>query len=111
MDRYSIVYSPAAKEDLFGIYSYIATQLLVPQTAANQVNRIRNTIRSLEHHPRLHSIVDWEPWLSLGMRKLPVNNYIVFYYADETAKEVRIVRIVYGGRDLKNILKDTPLEE
>lgn len=111
MDRYRVLYSPAAKEDLFGIYSYIATQLLVPQTAANQVNRIRNAIRSLEVHPGRHSLVDWEPWQSLGMRKLPINNYIVFYYTDEVTKTVRIVRIVYGGRDLKNILKDTPLEE
>lgn len=111
MDGYSVVYSPAAKDDLFGIYSYIAQQLLVSQTATNQVNRIRNAIRSLETYPGRHSIVDWEPWLSLGMRKLPVDNYIVFFYADEAAKEVRIVRIVYGGRDLQNILKDTPLDE
>ena len=26
MDTYSVVYSPAARDDLFGIYTYIATE-------------------------------------------------------------------------------------
>ena len=37
---YSVVYSPKAKDDLKEIYSYIAFTLLVPETAAGQVDRI-----------------------------------------------------------------------
>lgn len=110
MDDYKVIYSPAAKEDLFGIYSYIATQLLEPQIAKNQTDRIRNAIRSLETMPSRYGKVEWEPWMSMGMRKLPINNYIVFYLVDEPAALVKIVRIVYGGRDLRNILSNSEIE-
>ena len=78
MDVYSVLYSPAAKDDLFGVYSYIATELLEPEIAAMQTDRIRKAIRSLEHLPLRYAHVDWEPWLSMGMRKLIVDNYIAF---------------------------------
>lgn len=43
----------------------------------------------------------------MGMRKLIVDHYTVFYLVHEPACEVRIVRIVYNGRDLKSILNDS----
>lgn len=45
---YSVRYSPAAKEDLKGIYSCIAYVLKERGTAARQVDRIRKAIRSLD---------------------------------------------------------------
>ena len=47
MDVYSVLYSPAAKDDLFGVYSYIATELLEPEIAAKQTDRIRKAIRNI----------------------------------------------------------------
>ena len=40
----------------------------------------------------------------MGMRKLIVDNYTVFYLVHEESLEVRIVRIVFSGRNLKTIL-------
>lgn len=37
-DRFSVVYSPKALNDLKDIYTYIADELKVPDTAKNQVN-------------------------------------------------------------------------
>lgn len=48
MGTYSVIYSPAARDDLFGVYTYIATELLEPEIAAKQTVRIRNAIRKLE---------------------------------------------------------------
>ena len=107
MDTYSVVYSPAARDDLFGVYTYIATELLEPEIAAKQTVRIRNAIRKQEQLPDRHASVNWEPWFSMGMRKLIVDHYTVFYLVHEPACEVRIVRIVYSGRDLKSILNDS----
>ena len=55
MDTYSVVYSPAARDDLFGVYTYIATELLEPEIAAKQTVRIRNAIRKLEQLPARHA--------------------------------------------------------
>ena len=100
-DSYSVVYSPEALNDLKDIYAYIAQELLAPDTALNQVNRIRKEIRSLDFMPSRYALVDWEPWKSMGMRKVPVDNFVVFYTVDSNSMTVVIIRIVYGGRDIE----------
>ena len=102
-DSYNVVYSPEALNDLKDIYAYIAQELLVPDTALNQVNRIRKEIRSLDFMPSRYALADWEPWKSLGMHKVPVDNFIVFYTVDSDSMTVAIIRIVYGGRDIESI--------
>ncbi len=41
-DSYKVGYSVDALDDLREIYSYIANELLVPETASAQLSRIRN---------------------------------------------------------------------
>lgn len=101
-DSYSVVYSPEALNDLKDIYAYIAQELLEPDTALNQVNRIRKEIRSLDFMPSRYALVDWEPWKSMGMHKVPVDNFVVFYTVDSDSMTVVIIRIVYGGRDIES---------
>lgn len=102
-DLYNVVYSPQALNDLKDIYAYIAQELLVPDTARKQVNRIRKEIRALDFMPSRYGLVDWEPWKSMGMRKVSVGHFVVFYTVDSDSGIVAIVRIVYGGRDLESI--------
>lgn len=104
-ENYRVVYSPEAVNDLKDIFAYIAYELLAPGTAAKLADRIRKKIRSLDFMPSRYALVDWEPWHSMGLHKLPVDNFIVFYLADDASKTVTVIRIVYGGRDLENILK------
>lgn len=103
-DSYSVVYSPEAMDDLSEIYSYIAFTLLVPETAEKQVNRIRKEVRSLDFMPSRYSLVDWEPWKSMGMHKVPVDNFVVYYTVNEDSRTVTVIRIFYGGRDVANIV-------
>lgn len=103
-DIYSVIYSPEAVDDLREIYLYIAFTLKVPDTAENQVNRIRKEIRSLDFMPSRYSIVDWEPWKSMKMYKVPVDNFVVYYTVNDSDSTVTVIRIFYGGRDVKNII-------
>lgn len=100
---YNIRYSPAAKEDIKNIYSYIALNLQVPDIAKNQVDRIRKEIRSLDFMPTRYSIVDWEPWQSMKMHKLPIDNFVVYYTVNFDTITVTIIRIVYAGMDIRSI--------
>ena len=102
-DSYNVVYSPQALNDLKDIYAYIAQELLVPDTAKGQVNRIRRVIRALDFMPSRNALVDWEPWKSMGMHKVPVDNFVVFYTVDSDSMTVSVIRIVYGGRDIESI--------
>ena len=102
--QYRIRYSPAALDDLKDIFAYIATELRSPETASKQIHRINQEICSLDFMPCRYEQVDWEPWKSMGMRRVPVNHFVVFYTVAQKLMVVTVIRIVYGGRDLRCIL-------
>ncbi len=97
---WNVVYSAQAHQDLRNIYKYIAYELLVPETAAEQTRRIMKEIRFLDEMPMRYHLYDDEPWNSQGVRYFPVDNYLVFYLPDEIKNTVNIIRIMYGGRDV-----------
>lgn len=106
MKQYTVEYTPAAKNDLKSIYTYIAYHLREQTTAKNIVNKLRKQIRGLETSPERYTAVDWKPWSDMGMRKFPVGNYVVFYYVIHKNNTVIINRIFYGGRNIESIIKD-----
>lgn len=103
MNLYRVEYSQEALVDIKSIYTYISQILHAPLTARRQVNCIRKEIRDLEAFPTRYVLVEWEPWASMKMHRLPIDNYVVFYLVDEQAMAVKIVRIVYGGRNLEDL--------
>ena len=105
--RYNIVYSAEARQDLRNIYQYIAYELLEPGIAGAQVDRIMKTIRSLDEMPMRHRLYEEEPWYSRGLRFVPVDNYIAFYLPVESDAVVNVVRIMYGGRDIRKQLTES----
>ena len=104
MEKYTVIYSPEAMDDLRSIYSYVAFKLKEPDIAKNLVDKIRNEIRKLDEQPERYAPVEWEPWKSLGMRKLPIGNYVVLYLTDNGKNAVSITRIFYGGRNIEHII-------
>ena len=104
---WSIDYSSEAKQDLRNIFEYIANNLLEPETALKQIQRIMKKIRSLNEMPLRYRLYSEEPWQSLGLRLFPVNNYLVFYLPNEKKRSVSIVRIMYGGRDISEQLSES----
>ena len=107
---WNIVYTAEARRDLREIYAYIAYELLVPETAAGQTQRIMKEIRALDEMPMRFRLYGEEPWHSAGLRFFCVDNYLVFYLPDETKNTVSIVRIMYGGRDIRGQLGETKIE-
>ena len=103
-ETYSVIYSSKAKDDLIEIYSYIAFDLQVPDIAEGQVNRIRKTIRSLDFMPSRYITVEWEPWKSMRMDQVPVDNFVVYYVVKDDSRTVTVIRIFYGGRDIEDII-------
>jgi toxin ParE1/3/4 len=103
---FNVVYTSEARQDLRDIYEYIAYELLAPDNAAGQTERIMKAARSLEQMPMRHRRYEEEPWHSQGLRFLPVDNYLIFYLPDETNNTVSIIRIMYAGRDVKKQLDE-----
>ena len=107
---FEVKYTARARQDLRNIYEYIAYDLLVPETTARQTRRIMKEIDALNEMPMRYRLYDDEPWQSQGIRFFPVNNYLVFYLPDDTQNTVHVVRIIYGGRDIKKQLIETAIE-
>lgn len=107
--NWDIVYTAQARQDLRDIYEYIALELLAPETATGQTQRIMKTIRSIGEMPMRHQLYGEEPWNSRGIRFLLVDNYLIFYLPEESQNTVNIIRIMYGGRDVRRQLSETVL--
>ena len=97
---YEIIITEQADDGLRGIYEYIAFQLLAPENAAGQLERLEEHIMGLEEFPEKYRQYEKEPWYSRGLRVMPVDNYVVFYIPDHNKMTVTIIRIMYCGRDV-----------
>jgi toxin ParE1/3/4 len=58
----------------------------------------------LDNMPFRHPLVHDETFAARGLQKMPVENYLVFYVADEPKKEVHVLRILYHRREWQNLL-------
>ena len=58
----------------------------------------------MDFMPTRYTLVGWEPWHSMKMHQLPVDNFIVYYLVDDESFTVTVVRIFYSGRDIKGII-------
>ena len=101
---YQITISTPAETDLRNIFAYIAFELNSPLTALQQLSRLEEQIDSLDRMPKRFSLYQKEPWLSRGLRFVPVDNYIIFYIPQDTEKTVTIIRVMYKGKDIENEL-------
>ncbi len=102
---YEIRMTPQAQNDLRGIFEYIAFTLQSPQNAAGQLDRLEESIDSLEQMPERFRVYDKEPWRSRNLRIMPVDHYLVFYIPNREEETVTIIRVIYGGRDIDRQLE------
>jgi len=104
MSKYNIEITKPAEQDLYQIRSYISKELLEPETARRVVSKIAKSIITLEDMPLRNSLVADERLAHKGIRKIIVDNYTIFYIANEERKVVTIVRILYSRRNWESLL-------
>ena len=97
--KYKVMYTAGAKKDLRNIFRYISEELLAPENAAGQTERIMTAIRKLDTMPNRNRFYEEEPWHSRGLRFFPVDNYLVFYLTDPDPAIVTVIRVMYGSRN------------
>ena len=101
---FNVVTSIQAEEDLRGIFEYITFELLSPENAEKQLERLEKQILSLDEMPERFPRYGKEPWHSRGLRFAAVDNYIVFYLPDMEEQVVTILRVMYSGRNIEEQL-------
>ena len=106
MDEYKVKITPQASEQMLEIFSYISHTLKEPVAAERLLDGLQQSILSLGTMPKRIALVDEEPWKSHGIHKLPVRNFIVYFWINEELKEVHIIAVIYGRRDQLEQLKN-----
>lgn len=109
---FDVQISEQADSDLRGIFEHIAFELLAPENAAGQLDRLEDAISKLDNIPEKFRRYEREPWFSRELRVFPVDNYLVFYIPNMETKIVTVIRVMYGGRDVdKELKRHTRYEE
>ncbi len=98
-----------AEADLDGILSYMAVQLSNPRAAAAFLEKLQDAISEACSFPESGSLVDNEFLPCKTIRKKQIGNYILYYFPDEKAETIYILRILYGRRNLDEILREMDL--
>lgn len=104
MKRFSVFITRPATNDLKGISNYIGYELREPSTAKKFISKVKEAVMGLSEMPTRYPLVADERLAVQGIRKLIVDNYIVFYIVSEQDAIVTVVRILYDRRNWENLL-------
>jgi plasmid stabilization system protein ParE len=97
-------YLPLALDDLKGIVRYIANELEAPKAAENFIIKIDKEVNKLTKNPyRCHVYITAEK-LKHEYRVLHVNNYSIFYVAEN--EKIEIHRVIYSKRNIQQLLSE-----
>lgn len=94
-----------AEMDLEDIVSYISIELSNSQAATAFVDKLLISIEEIKRFPESGICVDNEFVQNRAVRKKLIGNYIMYYLPDLKTKTIYVLRIVYGRRNIDEILR------
>ena len=103
MEQHKVEITKEALQDMEDIYNYIALELLSPENAMGQYNRIADEILTLDTFPQRYRIMDSEPEKQMGLRRMLVDNYSVFYTI--RGNKVIVTDVLYTASDIEARLR------
>lgn len=106
-DDYVVKITMQAQEQMQEITRYIAYSLQAPETALRMLDTLEKEIASLSRFPNRIALTEEEPWRSYGIHKMPIKNYLIYFWIDEAAHKVQVIAVVYGKRDQMQQLSQT----
>ena len=111
MDKTYIVKATSqAEEQIQEIIHYIASELKAPEAALHLMDTFEDTFISLAHFPQRAALITEDPWHTKGIHRLPVKNFLVYFWIDEDYMKVQITAVIYGKRDQLRQLSQMEME-
>lgn len=103
-DEYRFYITEKAESDLDGIIDYISVELSNPKAASDFIDDFLKHINRICSFPESGMVVSNEYLPEGSVRQLIVGNYLIYYMPDHNRRVCVVLRVVYGGRDLANII-------
>ena len=108
MSSFDILITQDAENDLKNIRDYIASNIS-KKTSVRIINLIKSSIERLSLFPQFAPAVKYEPWNSLGVRRIVVKNFLVYYRVVLEENTVYILKVTYGKRNQQTVLEQIDL--
>ena len=108
--RYEVKITQYAEQSMREIAAYIAVDLIAPEAAVNLMKAFQTEINKLDFMPERIHLTPEEPWHSLGMRRMVVKNYYVYFLVDEEKDRVQVTDVTYVKRNQQKRFGNMPLE-
>lgn len=109
MDNYTVKLTRQARQQMREMAQYIAGAFQAPNSALHLIDMLEEKILSLSAFPARAPLVDEEPWHSLGIRKLSVKKYLIYFWIDEDARKVQVTAILHSMQDQSRYLGEMDL--
>lgn len=106
MADYDVKINASAEKDLASIVGCTAVILKEPVSAEHLYMALKDEIKALQRIPEKHPVVREAPYVAQGLRKMPVDDYSVFYVVSEEEKTVFILRILFNRAEWNYLLRD-----
>lgn len=87
------------KRPLASLWKDLTYDLQAPQAARHLILELKKQVVSLGYMPKRNPLVSEKKWSDQGVRKIIVNNFIMYYWIDEKQHIVYITAIVYEKRN------------
>lgn len=102
---YQLEFLPTAQRDLIEIVQYISRELNNPASAKELAGELISSAEKLRDFPYMYPVYYPIRALKREYRKLPVKNYLLFYWVDEQEKTITVARVIYARRNYSNLLR------
>ncbi|MBD5530776.1 MAG: type II toxin-antitoxin system RelE/ParE family toxin [Lachnospiraceae bacterium] len=111
MDKtYTVKATPQAENGIQEIIHYIAYELKAPAAALHLLDTLEDAFLSLAHFPQRVALIAEEPWRTKGIHRLPVKNFLVYFWIDEDNLRVQITAVIYEKRNQLRQLSQMDME-
>ena len=80
---YTIKITSQAEEQIQEIIYYITHELKAPAAALHLLNTFENSFTSLAYLPHRVALINEEPWHTKGIHRLPIKNFLIYFWIDE----------------------------
>jgi len=103
--EFKCIITAKAEKDLAEIIEYITVELYSPVAATRLVDEVGNAILRIAEFPESCGRVYPEFFQKTEVRRCVIGNYLLFYTVNYDEKQIYVLRIIYGKRDMNEIVK------
>ena len=102
---YKLEYLPTTRQDMIDIVQYISQELKNPIAAERLAAEMVETAEKILIFPYAAPVYHPIRSLKHEYRKILVQNYLIFYWIDESKRLVTVARVLYAGRNHNRLLE------